>query len=165
VTNRAKQPCVVLRWAAESPTLSDGDRRRLWQQWWQAANLLLPIGNAWAVADVDCDVAALADAPAYQAASGLTGAWESAAGLAAPAVQALLAALYTAGVPAPEVGFELMGPDGCVVADCELAWPSRTVAVLLNAGSEPEFAAAGWTALLADTPSLLNTLTGLLKQG
>ena len=55
VGKRELQPCVVLRWAAEDPTLSDGDRRRLWQQWWQAANLLMPIGNAWAVADVGCD--------------------------------------------------------------------------------------------------------------
>ena len=35
-----------------------------------------------------------------------------------PALQALLAGLYAVGVAAPEVGFELMGSDGCVAADC-----------------------------------------------
>ena len=109
-------------------------------------------------------LAALKDSPAYQASSGMTGAWESAAALAAPAVQGLLAGLFAAGVLAPEVGYELMGSDGCVAADCELAWPSRKVAVLLATGAEPEFVAAGWKVFLADEPSLLNTLIGLLKQ-
>jgi hypothetical protein len=79
-------------------------------------------------------------------------------------VQGLLAELFAAGVPAPEVGYELMGSDGCVAADCELAWPSRNVAVLLATGAESEFVAAGWTVFVADAPSLLNTLIGLLKQ-
>jgi DEAD/DEAH box helicase domain-containing protein len=164
VTSREKQPCVVMRWAAENPTLSDGDRRRLWQQWWQAVNLLIPIDNAWAVGDEGCDLAALKNSPAYQAASGMTGDWESAAALATSAVQGLLANLFSAGVPAPEVGFELMGSDGCVAADCELAWPSRNVAVLLGTGAESEFVAAGWKAFLLDEPQILNTLTGLLKR-
>jgi DEAD/DEAH box helicase domain-containing protein len=124
----------------------------------------MPIGNAWAVADVGCNVAALAAAPAYQAASGMTGAWESAAGLAVPAVQALLVGLYAAGVPAPEVGFELMGSDGCVAADCELAWPSKRIAVLLIPDDAPAFIAAGWTVCRADDATLLDTLTGLLTQ-
>ncbi len=164
VTQRERQPCVVLRWAAENATLSDGDRRRLWQQWWQAANLLMPIGNAWAIADAGCDLGALKNSPAYQASSGMTGEWESAAALATSAVQGLLAELFAAGVPAPEVGFELMGSDRCVAADCELAWSSRKVAVLLAGGATSEFAAAGWKVFHADEPSLLKTLTGLLKR-
>jgi hypothetical protein len=153
-----------MRWADDDPAMSDVDRRRLWQQWWQAANLLMPIGNAWAVADVGCDLGALAGAPAYQASSGMTGNWESAAGLAASAVQGLLAGLFEAGIPAPEVGFELMGGDQCVAGDCELAWPAQKVAVLLATGGETAFVAAGWTAFRADEPSLLNMLIGLLKQ-
>ena len=164
VSKREKQPCVVLRWAAEDPILSDGDRRRLWQQWWQAANLLMPIGNAWAVADVGCDLAALKNSPTYQASSDMTSEWESAAAIAASSVQALLAGLFEAGISAPEVGYELMGSDGCVAADCELAWPGRKVAVLLASGGESAFAAAGWKGFLADESSLLNTLIGLLKQ-
>jgi DEAD/DEAH box helicase domain-containing protein len=164
VSKRELQPCVVLRWVTEDPTLSDGDRRRLWQQWWQAANLLIPIGNAWAVADVGCDIAALAKAPVYQAKSGMTGEWEGASALAASPVQGLLVGLFEAGAPAPEVGFELMGDDRCVAAECELAWPSRKVAVLLAPGGEPAFVKAGWKALHADESALLNTLIVLLRQ-
>ena len=164
VAKRERQPCTVLRWAAEDPTMSDGDRRRLWQQWWQAANLLMPISNAWAVADEGCDLAALKDAPAYQVASGMTGAWEGAAALAAAAVQGLLVGLFASRLPAPEVGFEMMGSDRCVAADCELAWPSQKVAVLLASGGEAAFVAAGWKVFLAGEPSLLNTLIGLLTR-
>jgi DEAD/DEAH box helicase domain-containing protein len=163
VTQRESQPCVVLRWALEDPAISDTDRRRLWQQWWQAANLLMPVGNAWAVAEAGCELGALAGAPAYQAASGMKGEWESAAAFAASAVQGLLAGLFEAGVPAPEVGFELMGDDHCVAADCELAWPLRKVAVLLASGGESAFVAAGWKVFLRDEPSILNALIGLLK--
>jgi DEAD/DEAH box helicase domain-containing protein len=163
VASREFQPCVVMRWANDDPTISEVDRRRLWQQWWQAANLLMPIGNTWAIADVGCDLGPLASAPAYQASSGMTGDWESAAGLAASAVQGLLAALFEAGFPAPQVGFELMGGDDCVVGDCELAWPARKVAVLLSTGEETAFLEAGWKVFLADNPALLSELTGLMK--
>jgi DEAD/DEAH box helicase domain-containing protein len=78
-------------------------------------------------------------------------------------VQGLLAALFTSGVKAPEVGYELMGADGCVVADCELAWSARKVAVLLTADAKPAFVAVGWKVLIADDPAVLNTLKGWLK--
>ena len=163
VTRRELQPCVVMRWAADDPAMSDVDRRHLWQQWWQAANLLMPISNSWAVADVGCDIGALAGAPAYQAASRMTGDWDSAAACAASAVQKLLASLFEADVSAPIVGFELMGSDNCVSADCELAWPSQKVAVQLATGGESGFTTAGWKVFLADNPALLSELIGLLK--
>ncbi len=163
VGRRELQPCVVMRWAKEDPAVSDMDRRRLWQQWWQAANLLMPIGNAWAIADEDCDLGPLVGAPAYQASSGMTGKWESAAGLAAAAVQGLLAGLFQAGIAAPEVGFELMGDNHCVVGDCELAWPARKVALQLSTGGETAFLAAGWRVFLADNPTLFSELISLMK--
>jgi DEAD/DEAH box helicase domain-containing protein len=163
VTSRELQPCVVMRWAKEDPGMSDVDRRRLWQQWWQAANLLMPIGNAWAIADADCDLGPLVGAPAYQVSSGMTGKWESAAALAASAVQGLLAGLFEAGIPAPEVGFELMGDDHCVAGDCELAWPARKVAVQLSTGGQTAFLGAGWKVFIANNPALLSELTSLMK--
>lgn len=160
---RELQPCIVLRWAGDEAGFADDDRRRLWQQWWQAANLLMPVGNAWAVADVGSELAALAQAPAYQAASGMSGDWEAAAACAAPAVQGLLAALFAAGVKAPEVGYELMGADGCVAADSELAWPARKVAVLTGDDAKPVFVAAGWNVFVVGDAGLVERLVGLLK--
>jgi hypothetical protein len=57
-----------------------------------------------------------------------------------------------------------MGGDQCVAGDCELAWSAQRVAVLLATGGETAFVAAGWRVFLADEPSLLNILIGLLKQ-
>jgi hypothetical protein len=55
------------------------------------------------------------------------------------------------GVPLPdEVGFELE-EDGEVVAECELAWISRKIALLLDhhADTEPAWIARGWQTVFA----------------
>ena len=162
LTNRGLQPCVVLRWA-ESLTIADPDRRRLWQQWWHAVNLFLPMANAWAAADRECDIAALATAPAYQATAGMTVEWKVAAECAAREVQSLLTALFADGLPAPVVGYELLDSSACVAAEAELAWPERKVVVLLtNAGIET-FEKMGWKVLGITAPGLDGTLRGLLK--
>jgi DEAD/DEAH box helicase domain-containing protein len=59
--------------------------------------------------------------------------------------------LLDASVPVPdEVGYELED-DGEVVAECELAWTSRKVVLLLdlNADSEPAWTARGWQTVTA----------------
>src|SRR5690349_24143352 len=111
MSDRSAQPCVVLRWA-DVVHESDGDRRRLWQQWWHAANLLLPAANVWMCADVGCDLHALTKAPAYKRTM-MSKEWDAAAAVAAAGVQELLTTLFVAGVPAPTVGYELAGDDGC----------------------------------------------------
>lgn len=158
--DRTLQPCVVIRWA-EVTADEIADERRSWQQWWHAANLLLALPNAWASADDGCVLTALRDAPIYRR-SGMTEAWEAAAGLAAPAAQALLAELFAAGVPAPTVGFELLGSDGCVAAEAELAWVDARVAVLLT-GDDAALAAAGWRVFALGAESLAQRLTEILK--
>lgn len=162
VTNRSLQPCVVLRWA-ENPTVADPDRRRLWQQWWHAANLLLPIANTWAVADRDCDIAALATSPAYQVSMGMTADWEEAAACTAPEVQSLLAKLFADGLPVPIVGYELLDGNECVVAEAELAWPTRKVVMLLSNSDVSVFESFGWKALEMTLSGLDATLRDILK--
>ena len=50
------------------------------------------------------------------------------------------------GLPVPEVGFELTGPAGRVIAEAELAWPEMKLAVLLPGQREwaTAFEAEGW---------------------
>lgn len=161
IGNRGLQPFAVMRWAAR-PDADEQATRRLWQQWWHAANLLLCMSNGWTAADEGCVLAALVNAPAYRRAA-LSPEWEAAAAIAVAQVQPLLAVLYQLGVNAPTVGYELLGADRRVEAECELAWPERKVAVLLPGQFDDVFAAAGWTVFPHDAEALAITLAQLLR--
>jgi DEAD/DEAH box helicase domain-containing protein len=159
--DRSVQPCVVMRWA-DVVHESDSDLRRLWQQWWHAANLLLPAANVWMCADVGCDLQALASAPAYKKVT-MSQDWDAAAAVAAASVQELLATLFSEGVEAPTVGYELAGDDGCIVAEAELGWPDARVAVVLSRDFDAAFRAAGWEVFMHDMDGLKDALIGRLK--
>ena len=163
IANRMMQPCVVLRWA-DNPTVADGERRRLWQQWWHAANLLLPLTNTWAVADTECNLAPLSASPVFQASSGMTAEWEEAAAYAASEVQGLLATLFADGVVAPVVGYQMIDDSGCVVAESELAWTEKKVAVLLAGAEGAVFESQGWKIVVVGDAGLDTTLREHLKE-
>ncbi|MBK8799487.1 MAG: hypothetical protein IPM07_25715 [Anaerolineales bacterium] len=58
------------------------------------------------------------------------------------------------GLPTPEVGYDLVGRGGRVVATAELAWPDRRIALFLP-GQESDLlqaGAQGWRTLLAEEP-------------
>lgn len=162
VTDHSLQPCVVLRWA-DKQDVAEEDRRRLWQQWWHAMNLLMPLNNTWAVADIECTIDALAKSPVYQASAGMTPEWEEAAACADPEVQGLLTTLFADGLTAPIVGYELIDSSGCVVAEAELAWPAKKVVVLLADADGTVFDANGWKALEITSTGLGGILCDLLK--
>ncbi len=148
--NFALQPLVVLRWDDEV-TLPDEDRRRLWQQLWHAANLLLPAVNTWIAADRDCPLSALSGAPAYQPKMQGSAEWVEAYSLAHGSLLGVLARLATRGFDAPVVGYELTDESGCVVAEAELAWKAQRLVVLMTATDLGLFKAAGWmVALVSD---------------
>ena len=90
--------------------------------------------------------------------------WKEAIGLAAPETHALLAKLRERGTPAPEVGFELTGDRGAVIAEAELAWPAHGIAVLLPDQEAPAaaFAAAGWQVFTENTPNPDETIARAL---
>ncbi len=158
---RACQPCTVLRWAA-SPGADDADTKRLWQQWWQAANLLLFPVNGWAASDAGCDLTPLVGAPGY-ATNTMSDDWQAASELADSSIRALLGDLFALGVPAPEVGYELLGADGRVEGECELAWPGARVAVVLQGGSKSPFVVAGWTVFSTDESALADRIADSLR--
>jgi DEAD/DEAH box helicase domain-containing protein len=158
--NRALQPCTVMRWIP-SADADDAATRRSWQQWWHAVNLLLCMSNSWFATDEGCDLTALAIAPAYSRGS-MSAAWEAASNLAAAEIQGLLAKLFALGMAPPVIGYELLGEDRRVAAECELAWPDKRVAVLLGDHSGDTWATAGWTTFLYDTDALADRLASLL---
>ena len=63
-----------------------------------------------------------------------------------PVCVLLLAACQETGMQAPIVGFELFDASGAIVAQAELAWPDRRIAVFLSDQDESStlFAQAGW---------------------
>ena len=62
------------------------------------------------------------------------------------------------GIPPPDVGFELGGPDGEVVAEAELAWETERGAVLLAPEAHQPFAEAGWRTFPADATDLTDAI-------
>ena len=72
--------------------------------------------------------------------------WEEAMELAAPEFRSAMEQWSALGLSVPETGFELTGPAGRVIAEAELAWPERKVAVLLPEQREwaAAFEAEGW---------------------
>jgi DEAD/DEAH box helicase domain-containing protein len=158
--DRSVQPCVVSRWLADDER-PDADRRRLWQQWWHAQNVLFAMSNSWAAADAGTDLTALAGAPVY-ATTTMSKEWAAASSTALSEVQPLLKLLFSAGVTAPTVGFELMGADRRIVAECELAWPDKQVAVTIGTPDEA-WAAADWNVYAHDMENVAELLISALN--
>ena len=71
-------------------------------------------------------------------------AWTEAVSLAVAALRPVLLALAEEELPPPEVGFELQDAAGEVVAEAELAWEAKQVAVLLDGAESSTFTEAGW---------------------
>jgi DEAD/DEAH box helicase domain-containing protein len=144
---RERQPLVVMRWA-DAPTIDDGQRRRFWQQWWHAANLLLPLANTWMSADSGVAFNTLDDAPAFRTLGEVSPEWEVAMADVLPEAQGLLQAAIEAGASCPIVGYELLDDADRVIAQAELAWPDRRVAVLIDDVGRDVFEATGWRVLV-----------------
>ena len=92
--------------------------------------------------------------------------WKEAYELAAPDLLPVLEALSGSGAPAPEVGFELCGEDGVVLAEAELAWPEQQTAVLWP--DDPEqagvLAKAGWRVVSGDLDDLMRAVVEVFAQ-
>jgi hypothetical protein len=113
-------------------------------------------------ADVGCDLQALVSAPVYKKVT-MSPDWDAAAAVAAASVQELLATLFSEGIAAPTVGYELAGDDGCIVADAELGWPGARVAVVLSREFEAAFRAAGWEVFMHDMDGVKDALVRRLR--
>ena len=93
--------------------------------------------------------------------------WEGATELAAPEVHDLLGELSGRNAPVPEIGFELVGALGAVLAEAELGWPAHRVAVLLSnrQADVAAFEAVGWLAFTTGDDELADALADVLAGG
>ena len=84
--------------------------------------------------------------------------WVEALSLAAPELHPLMRALAEKGISPPEVGFELTNAAGQVIAEAELAWEAKRIALLLPDQDRRPFAAAVWRIFSAEAPDLAAVL-------
>ena len=158
------EPMLVAEWVPDS--VPEAERQARWQQLWQCMNLLLPLRHVWAGAVDMPGLEALQNAPVLQhQTSGLPPAWVEALGLVLRETQAWAHALAVTGLPAPQVGYELLDDKGRIVAESEMAWPAVRLTILLpHTGAEAEFEAAGWTCFVVTDGPLPVELMNKLKE-
>ena len=78
----------------------------------------------------------------------------------------LVMTLFRRCASTPVVGYELTGGTGAVLAESELAWPERKVAVLHpeQRASQAPFEKAGWWVIFGDTKQLGEAVAAALDQ-
>ena len=146
--------------------------RRTWNGVLRLFTLLQFLPGAWWTTrvgverDVYPEFAPAADSAAVpESASGMPSEeWREAIELASPEVHALLEDLSARGAAVPEVGFELTGSTGAVLAGAELGWPENEVAVLLadQGGHASAFEQAGWRVFASDVSDLAEAVANAL---
>ena len=92
--------------------------------------------------------------------------WEEAMELTVPELRPAMEQWSALGLPLPEVGYELSGPAGRVIAEAELAWPERTIAVVLAEypDSKSPFEKAGWRVFEGDAEKLVEAVAAALDE-
>jgi len=161
----SSEPVVLVQWQPDE--IPEVDLQRRWRHLWQCLNLLLPLRHLWAGHDEMAGLSSFQASPALrQAEQAFDSHWQMALELASPDVQAWLLALAHAGTPLPEVGFELIDGHGRVLAEAELAWVSRKIAVLLTdyQADASRFEAEGWTIHIATEDAPTQALLDSLKE-
>lgn len=73
----------------------------------------------------------------------MRGGWEEALELADPAVHGELLLLQKQGYAPPEIGYEIVGDDGAVIAELEAAWHARKECLVVDSGFD-ETILRGW---------------------
>ena len=82
--------------------------------------------------------------------------WMEAMELVDPRLRRLLTSLFRRRAPVPVVGYELVHGTGTVLAESELAWPARKIAVVLaeHRESRASLEKAGWRVFEGDARKL-----------
>ena len=128
------------------------DYRRGWNGVLRLYNLLQFLPNGWwtTTTGVEQDLYPELPIPDPDLETPDSGEWAEAISLADAKLHSTMEVLAAEGIPPPEVGFELAGPEGEVVAEAELAWEAERGAVLLAPEAVQPFEETGWRTFPAD---------------
>lgn len=143
------------------------DYRREWNGVLRLYNLLQFLPNGWltTTSGVERDLYPELPLPDPAMETPGHGEWAEAMSLADAGLHSTMEALAAKGIPPPDVGFELAGPEGEVVAEAELAWEAERGAVLLSPEAHQPFAEAGWRAFSADATDLTKAILAWWAEG
>ena len=134
--------------------------RREWNGVLRLFNLLQFLPNAWWTTTLGASRNAYPDLSIREPSPEppFSEEWKEAMSLAAPELHTLMRNLAEKGVPPPEVGHELTSETGEVVAEAELAWETKRVAILLPGQEALPFETAEWRVFPPDATDLTPTL-------
>jgi len=146
---------VTLRLEDQQTQLNQTTFRQDWHQFWFFTNLLQFLPGFSPVSAEYIQLTASQPHAETISTVSVTDEWNRVFKFAAPDVQACLAACDAAHLPAPEVGYELTGDSGKIIAIAELAWEDRKVAVFLPIKDSDRqfFIDTGWYTFVADQVS------------
>ena len=145
----------------------DADYRPVWNGVLRLFNLLQFLPNAWWTTRVGVQRTVypeFARAGSPPPSDSPPEGWEEAIDLASPELRPAIEHWSRLDLPVPEAGFELAGPGGRVIAEAELGWPERKVAVLLpdqQVWATP-FEEAGWNVLDGAAENLAEAIAAIL---
>ena len=145
----------------------DQDYRREWNGVLRLYNLLQFLPNGWwtTTSGVERDLYPELPVPDHGVETESRSEWAEAMSLADPGLHSTMEALAAGGIPPPDVGFELAGPEGEVVAEAELAWEAERGAVLLSPEAHQPFAEAGWRTFAAAATDLTEAVLAWWAEG
>ena len=171
----ADAAAVVVHLHDDQASRQNHGYRRIWNRVLRLFTLLQFLPGAWWTTRTGVERGIYPEFPPPaeslappQPASGLSAEdWEGATELADSEVHDLLGELFGRGAPPPEVGFELVGAEGAVLAEAELGWPAHRIAVLLanQQADVAAFEAAGWQAFMTGGDDLVEALGSVLAGG
>ena len=138
--------------------------RRVWNSVLRLFNLLQFLPGAWFTTRQGAAANLYPEFAPTQQSAAAPNAWEEALSLSAPDVHPAMSQWAALGLPAPEVGYELADRTGRILAEAELAWAERKVAVLLPDAAAAEFESAGWRAFFADSENLVEWVARTLAE-
>jgi DEAD/DEAH box helicase domain-containing protein len=139
---------------------SEEELHLAWRQWLHVFNTSQTLPGLWLVTSLGLDEGAFhALSGALQAQpttparpDGLGAAWDAVLKQTLVPLQDGLRALAKAGAELPEAGLELADPNGKVLADAELCWVARKLAVLRDDQADllDAWVSQDWTAMVLD---------------
>ena len=137
--------------------------KEAWNSFWTTCNLLQFLPNArWGTTSI----APVLDARwAQKADPGTDTLHDTLAVIVDDRVQDLVTQLFNAGAVLPAAGYELVDVSGEVLAEAELAWEAKSLALFLEGYDDDRelFAKQGWSVFRINEPDLMNRLQGALQ--
>jgi DEAD/DEAH box helicase domain-containing protein len=161
---KSSQFVVTLRLEDQQFDRRQTSFRQDWHQFWFLTNLLQFLPGFSPVSSEYIQLTSPQPLAEMLPAFSVTDEWNSIFKFAASDVQTLLTSCQAAQLPTPEVGYELVGDNGKIIAVAELAWEDRKVAVFLpqQKSDWQSFNDLGWHTFRADQT---NQILGQLKDG